>query len=100
MEQNKKKPIKKPDIDTSVYYKPLTDDFDPTTTLRADKWDTMGLQDLWHQKILLQEKINYCNSIGQMQMVQQMENGMKRLHARIEEKSVEEGYDDTIKFRW
>lgn len=92
--------IQNPVINTSEYYTPLSDSFDVTKQVRSDKWDTMSLNDLWHQKILLQDKINYCSLIGQVAMIEQMERGMKLLHALIEEKSVEEGPDKTVKFRW
>lgn len=99
-QEKKKKPQTKPVIDTADYYTPLTDNFDVTKDLRADKWEQLSLNDLWHQKILLQDKINFCNSIDQIAMVEQMTKGMMRLQALIEEKSVEEGPDKTVKFRW
>lgn len=70
--------------------------FDPNTELRSDLWENLSLNDLWLQKILLQQRINYCVSTGKIDIRKQMERGMKFLQVIIEEKSRKEKPDDTI----
>lgn len=64
--------------------------FDPQKDLRSDVWDSLKLDDLWHQRILLQDKINYCLTIGQGGMAQQMDSGLRHLDVLIQERSMEE----------
>lgn len=70
--------------------------FDPDTELRSDMWEKLSLNDLWLQKILLQQRINYCISTGKIDMRKQMERGMAFLQALIDEKSRKEKPDESI----
>ena len=80
-----KKPKEGVVIDTAAP-RPKDKKFDPNTELRSDMWGNMPLNDLWLQKILLQEKINFCNQIGNGNMKIQLERAMAFLQALIEEK--------------
>ena len=70
--------------------------FDPNTELRSDFWDKLTLNELWLQKILLQQRIDFCNSRGKVDMRKQMERGMKFLEVRIQERSKKEKPEDSI----
>lgn len=61
--------------------------FDPNKHLRSDLWSKMSLNDLWLQKILLQQRIDFANQMGNIGLKEQMERGMKMLQVYIEEKS-------------
>lgn len=61
--------------------------FNPETTLRADLWPKLSLNDLWLQKILLQQRINIANNIGNVGLKEQLERGMKFLQVHIDEKN-------------
>ena len=58
-------------------------DFDPRETLDSRFWTEMSITDLWHQKILLQEKIDVAMRMGKLGMRQQLEKGMVKLMALI-----------------
>ena len=70
--------------------------FDPNTELRSDMWDKLTLNELWLQKILLQQRIDFCNSIKKYELKQQMERGMKFLQVRIDEQNKKEKPDNSI----
>ena len=79
-----KKPKEGVVIDTAA--PPQNKKFDPNTELRSDLWEDMPLNDLWLQKILLQEKIGFCSQIGNANMKIQMDRAMTVLQMIIEEK--------------
>lgn len=70
--------------------------FDPNTELRSDMWEQLSLQDLWLQKILLQQRINICNSTGKIEVRNQLERGMKFLQVHIDEKSKKESIENSV----
>ena len=80
-----KKPKEGVVIDTAAP-PPKNKKFDPNTELRSDLWETMSLNDLWLQKILMQQKIDFANNIGNSALKIQLERGMQVLQVLIEEK--------------
>ena len=70
--------------------------FDPEKELRSDLWDKLTLNELWLQKILLQQRMDFCGSRGKVEMRKQMERGMKFLEVRIQERSKKEKPEDSI----
>lgn len=70
--------------------------FDPNTDLRSDMWEQLSLQDLWLQKILLQQRINICISTGKVEVRKQLEKGMKFLQVYIDEKGKKESIENSV----
>ena len=90
----KKKPIKKepkykPTIDTSEIYNTKRD-YNPEKDLRADLWDTMPLQELWQQKVVMNNRITYLQQMGRNDIALQVARGMQRLEVLIEEHGKDE----------
>lgn len=70
--------------------------FDPNTELRSDMWSKLSLNELWLQKILLQQRIDFCIQLKKYGMKKQMERSMAFLQALIDEKSKAEKPDNSI----
>jgi len=64
--------------------------FDPQKVLDSRYWTEMSITDLWHQKLLLQEKIDVAMQMGKLGMRQQLEKGMVNLMALIKMKGDKE----------
>ena len=64
--------------------------FNPETELRSDLWRTLSLNDLWLQRILLNQRIATVQQLNNVGMAKQMLRGLQQLDVLIEEKSKNE----------
>lgn len=64
--------------------------FDPQKKLDSAHWNVMSITDLWHQKILLQERIDVAMRMGKIDMQRQLEKGMMTLMSIIKIKGDKE----------
>lgn len=64
--------------------------FDPQKKLDSDSWNIMSITDLWHQKMLLQERIDVAKRMGKIDMQRQLERGMMTLMSIIKLKGDKE----------
>lgn len=66
---------------------PTTSKFNAGSDIRSDLWHDLSLSDLWRQYALLQERISFCQQLGdKMGMQLQLERGMNHLEALLAEK--------------
>ena len=58
----------------------------PVEQILADQWPTMSLVDLWEQRRIMSNRIGFAQS-GNLDIIRQLEMGMRRLDAIIAEKT-------------
>ena len=64
--------------------------FNAESELRSDLWDKMSLNDLWLQRVLLNNRMMFVQGLGKIGMYEQMARSMKFLDTLIEERTKKE----------
>jgi len=76
----------------------VTDDITPIThqpveNVNANQWSNISLSDLWDERIVLENRLNYALQIGHTEMIQQLQSGIIRLDAVIQHRTETSGED-------
>lgn len=80
----------KPSKDLAEEKQRTETNFDPNRDLRSDKWEKLGVNDLWAQRILLNSRIATVEQLGSATIALQMRRSLMFLDALIEEKTQKE----------